>query len=47
MYKVLIVLIKIKLYYFLCFLIIYSYIEVYFKVPEFPLLVYLILLAIL
>jgi len=44
---VLVVLIKIELYYFLAFLTIYGAVEVHFTVPEFPLLVCLVPLALL
>lgn len=43
----LVVLIKMELYYFLCFLTIYGFVEVHFRVPEFPLLVCLMPLALL
>ena len=43
----LVVLIKVELFYFLAFLIIYGAVEVHFIVPEFPLLVCLMPLALL
>lgn len=45
--KVLIVLIKVELYFFYAFLALYGLVEVHFAVPEFPLLVCLLPLAML
>ena len=41
------VLIKVELYFFCAFLILYGLVEVHFAVPEFPLLVCLLLLALI